>query len=154
MPAPRRLEQATLLSRDERVHLAGMLQRRALQERFDARATSRESESTSGVGLDAGSESHDPPAKDPASLVAADHAVTPQPGRGDPLGGRDPRLGSYRNVGTFLHHCWRRLGYSRADVYAVAGLASYEKPESLLLYTGGLPALYAACEAEKKARAA
>ena len=141
--------QAPALSEAEAAHLA-MIE--AIGEGQRAQA---ESDATSAAGTDAGSVSSDPPAQDPDALVAADHAVTP-PESGVRAGrARDPRLGAYRNVGAFLHHCWRRLGFSRSDVYAVAGLASAEKPERLLDFPGGgLHALYEACEATKKGRAA
>ena len=125
--------QAPALSEAEAAHLA-MIE--AIGEGQRAQA---ESDATSAAGTDAGS----------------DHAVTP-PESGVRAGrARDPRLGAYRNVGAFLHHCWGRLGFSRSDVYAVAGLASAEKPERLLDFPGGgLHALYEACEATKKGRAA
>lgn len=114
-----------------------------------------ESESTSAAGAAEVSDPSAAASDDPGALVAADHAVTP-PESGVRAGrARDPRLGGYRNVGAFLHHCWRRLGLSRSEVYAVAGIASTEKPARLLDFTGGgLHALYEACEATKKARAA
>ena len=89
--------------------------------------------------------------RSPSGVTSApSEAPVVHPGRGSSSGGRDPRLGPYRNVGAFLEHCWKRLGLTREQVLAIAGV---DEPEALLDFEGvGLRALYAACA--EKARAA